>query len=223
MRMSKKSRVLAADYLAAGSSAMLLAVAYLYQSRGYWIISLFALVPFFWRLRRLDNRGALRLAIMLGTSFLFAVDPAELIYQPHLFLGRLALLNMALIGFSLATNQATKCYGFSPSLIAVLWFPFISLLIRYSHFESFLVPGVDYSPLVLVCSSLFGLAVASVIVVLINAVILLFLRQVYEFVSSRKQLFLGIDRKRYFIRIENVLSSVIYFLHTPRAPPFCTK
>jgi hypothetical protein len=102
----------AENFLYAGSSAFFLLVANLFPN--YWYLSFFALIPFIWRIIRLDALGALQLGLLFGFSFFS-------IYKlPDALTIALGTVLFALFGWvvarqeknSASTRFSLRCFGF---------------------------------------------------------------------------------------------------------------
>lgn len=71
------------DFLYAGSSALILSLAHIYPA--YWYVSLFALLPFLWRLTRANLSESVVLGIILAGCYAFLVFIGEILVSPWTF------------------------------------------------------------------------------------------------------------------------------------------
>jgi hypothetical protein len=203
--------------LSAVSSAVLLSIVHAYPR--FWFVSLFALVPFLWRLCYLTRRGSIALGIMLATSFALITGITELSINPTIFIFRLISLNAAFIMFGYGVNRIRKSYGFDPLAIALIWFPIEYVLISFANLGGVFSISQPGSKTVVGFYSLFGLVLGSLAVVLVNTLILLFLRYARgrlcptrDFIRKKPD---GYYPRPGYIIIKNFRD----FFLGPRAPP----
>ena len=161
---------LSVSFLCAAGSAILLSFTHVFGE--LWFVSFFALVPFLWRLRHVNLRGAIWLGMMLATFFVCATSVSDLILAPKIFLLKLFSLNIAFALFGLLINSARKRLGFDPLFVALLWFPMEYLLIRYAGLETVFSVSNSGSSLIIGFCSLFGILAASLAIVLGNCLLL---------------------------------------------------
>jgi hypothetical protein len=207
-----------ANFLAAASSAILLSFAHVFGE--LWFLSLFALVPFLWRLCRVNVRGAISLGLMLATFFVCATSVSDLVFAPKIFLLKLFALNAAFALFGLTINRARKYLGFDPLFIALLWFPLEYVLIHYAGLRAIFSISNSGSSLVIGFCSLFGILLGSLVVVLSNSLLLLILRYVRHWLFSHDGFLTASDSKSYRALHEVILERSWYSFPDVRAPPF---
>jgi apolipoprotein N-acyltransferase len=207
-----------ATFLAAASSAILLSFAHVYSE--LWLLSLFALVPFLWRLCQVNLKGAVSLGLMLATFFVCATSVRDLIFTPKLFLFKLLALNVTFIFFGLTINRARKYLGFDPLFIALLWFPIEYVLIEYAGLGSLFSVSNSGSSLVIGFCSLFGILLGSFAIVLINSLTIMFITYVEQRLGSNSRSLLPTDIESYPQLREVILERVWYNFPDRRSPPW---
>ena len=205
------------DFLCAAGSAILLSFAHVFGE--LWFISLYALVPFLWRLCHVNLRGAISLGMMLATFFVCATSVSDLILAPKIFLLKLLSLNIAFALFGLAISRARKAFGFDPLFIALLWFPMEYVLIHYAGLITIFSVSNSGSSLIIGFYSLFGILLGSLVIVLGNSLLLLILRYVGRWLSSCNEFLTGSDDKSYSLFNEVILERRWYYFPDVRAPP----
>ncbi len=174
---------LAESYLCAGSSALLLYVAQRHPE--FWYVSLFALVPFLWRAVRVKVGESILLAGLLTLAYCFVTMPPELPVISRAFFAQLISLGTALALFGVLVNRVSKHLGPNAVIIAVLWLPLDYALSQFGHLNSILTPVLPDSGFVVRFGSLFGMLVASSVVVLINVLLLHLLERVIQSLRAR--------------------------------------
>jgi len=204
-------------FLCAGSSALLLSIAHQYPV--VWFISMFALVPFLWRVINGNISGSIILSVIFASCYMLIAYPDEIVISPSAFLIKFIFLNFIFSVFGISVNRISRHFGFNPVFIAALWLPLEYILIHYAGFETIFTFTGSGSGFVLRLASLFGFLIVSFCIILINSIILMFLEHVYfKGFSSGKFRF---SKERFFyLRSENnfPLRNWNYTLN-PRAPP----
>ncbi len=211
---------LSLSFLAAAGSAILLSFARVFSE--LWFISLFALVPFLWRLCHVRLRGALFLGTMLATFFVCATSVSDLIFAPKIFLLKLFSLNIAFALFGLVINRVKKSLGFDPLFIALLWFPMEYVLIHYAGLGNLFSVSNNGSSLIVGFCSLFGILLASLAIVLINSLTLMVIKYVGQRLASDNISLSISDKKTYCLSHEVILERGWYYFSDIRAPPLKT-
>jgi len=172
----------AENFLCAGSSALLISAAHFYGD--LWFFSLFALVPFLWRVIRAGLIESLVLGGLLAVSYLFVairVDSSTSIATCLLAFGSLIFL-FAIYG--LIVNRITKHLGFNAIFIAALWLPLEYYLSHDVNLGNLFVMTPDESGLLFRFGSLFGLLMVSFVFVIVNALILITVGQIAQALRS---------------------------------------
>jgi len=221
MRVSARYRDhntdLSANFVPAAGSAILLAFAHVHPE--LWFISLFALVPFLWRLNRVSLKGAISLGVILATTYVFATSTSDLLFAPKTFLFKLFALNVAFALFGLAINRVRRLLGFDPLFIALLWFPIEYVLIHYAHLGAIFLISNSGSSLIIGFYSLFGILLGSLAIVLGNSLFLLILQHVGQWISSCSEFLTGSDNNPRSVFDEVTLERRWYCFPQPRSPP----
>ena len=208
---------LRSNCLCAGSSAMLLYIAHNHPP--FWYLSLIALVPFLWRLLHVNLGSSVCLAITLATTFVLATEGGSLLATPQLVFLKLFAFNVAFVLFALGINRAKRSIGFDPLMIALLWFPIEYVLITFGDVGSlFSIPDAGFGAAVSFCT-LFGFAMGSFVIVLINALILWLVKCIVQKAAAADRL--ASEKPMAFATHFNDISlerGLNYSL-CPRAPP----
>jgi apolipoprotein N-acyltransferase len=205
------------NFLCAGSSALLVAVAQLHPE--YWYASLFALIPFLWRVIRAGLPQAIVLGAMLATSYTFVALPAHAWVTPGAFVFQLLGLNLLFAFYAIVVNRIGKHIGFNAVFIAALWLPLEYALSHYAGLGSLFALSADESGLLVRIGSLFGMLMISFVVVLVNTVILIFLRHAAQALLCKSLLVFKDKRKTYLSFKEILFETRRYYFPSPRAPP----
>ncbi|MFH2057182.1 MAG: hypothetical protein ABIJ61_14585 [bacterium] len=217
-RDREHSADLSASFLAAAGSAALLSAARV--SPALWFISLFALVPFLWRLCHVSLRGAAILGAMLATFFVCATGMSDLVLAPQTFLFKLLALNAAFAVFAVTVNRVRKAFGDDPLLIALLWFPIEYALIHYAHLGTMFPISSSGSSLMIWFCSLFGILLGSLVIILSNSLLLLILRYVGRWMLHHKVPPRESENVRHCVFEEEVRERHWCCFPDVRAPPF---
>ncbi|MCK5601405.1 hypothetical protein KAR91_06045 [Candidatus Pacearchaeota archaeon] len=204
-------------YLSAGSSALLISVAHLHPE--YRFISLFALVPFLWRVTRSSFLESAVLGIVLATSYCFATVGTALWGAPNVFLLQLLSLNVLFALYGIAVNRIKKHIGFNAILIAILWLPIEYGLRQSTHLEGFFSFPKESSTLFLRLSLLFGVLAVSFVAVLINSLILGIAEHFMRAMSSRGAFSAKANEGLNEIYLEIEPESYWHHFSCSRAPP----
>ena len=158
-------------FLPAGTSALLLSIAHIQPMM--WFISLFALVPYLWKLKRTDLPGSIILGTTFAICFSLVVFIEGLITSPAAFGLKVLILILIFSVFGIAVNRTKKHICCYPVFIAALWIPLEYFLIRYAGIGAILDFSASGSGWLIRFGSLFGLLTISFFIMLINSVILL--------------------------------------------------
>jgi len=165
-------------FLAGGLSALFLSIAHTHQV--LWFLSLFALVPYLWKLKRTGFWGSILLGAIFAVCFSFVVFIENILLSPIVFIARLSILISIFSLFGITFNRIKKSIGFYPVFIAALWIPLEYFLIRWAGIEGVLNFPYSGSNLLIRFASLFGLLTVSFFIMLINFLILLLLELVIK-------------------------------------------
>lgn len=204
-------------FLCAGTSALLLSIAHIYPE--YWFISLFALVPFLWRLNKVNLVGSVILGIMLAGCYAFVAYTAEILVAPSAFLFNLFCLSLIFSIFGIAVNRLKRFIGFNPVFIAALWLPLEYILAHHTGLGNIFTFSNSGSGFVVRFASLFGFLMLSFGIVLINSLILMFIEHVGQKGFSKSKFKFAKEIKIY-LDFEGVIPvKRWYYIPNPRAPP----
>ena len=182
-------------FLAGGGSALLLSIAHLHHR--LWFLSLFALVPYLWRLKRTCIRCSIALGAIFAFFFSFVVFINDLTVSPMGFCFKLSVLISIFSIFGVAVNGIKKYIGFYPIFIAALWMPLEYFLIRYIGNGGILDFSDVDSSIIIRFGSLFGLLMVSFFVMLVNSIILMLI----EYMGRIRFTIAGLR----FFRIKSIL------------------
>jgi apolipoprotein N-acyltransferase len=208
----------AESFIFAGSSALLLLIANLFTQ--YWYLSFFALIPFLYRLIKATPIESLRLGFLLGLSFFGASAEDSL--------GSLSLIPLlklisgitlfALYGWSV--GWARNRWGFSPSMVALLWVGLELALVRFG-LAGGIFGEVGFShPLLHGLVSLFGFLTISAIIVLLNSLLVLAIVKTLRVVRPKVKTIVEKEKTWEFSFTRNLFAKKIYLVPEERAPPF---
>ncbi|MEW5922799.1 MAG: hypothetical protein AB1746_02300 [Candidatus Zixiibacteriota bacterium] len=171
MRRSVPMDHLLCSFVCAGSSAALFAVAHLYQD--LWFISLFAFIPFLWRNSRVSITGSVIVSIILASTYFLTIVPiCRGIYTDRIIL-QFVCLNVIFTIYGVVINRTVRLTRFNAPLIALSWFPCEYILTRYIGMGEILNFADNDSYILIKISSLFGMLLISVLVILVNSLIML--------------------------------------------------
>lgn len=205
------------SFLCAATSAMLMSLGRVRSE--LWFLSLFALVPFLWRLCHVSPKGAIALGMMLGSFYVCATSVSDLVYSPGLFFIKLLSFKAVLGLFGFVVSGARKRLGFDPVLIALLWFPTEYLLTRYAHLGTIFSISNAGPGLVIGFCSLFGILLVSLVTALWNSLLLAFIRHVGRIVVSRKRCHTPTQQKTHSLSEEAWTETYSCSFPNVRAPP----
>lgn len=208
-------------FICAGTSALILSIAHLHPE--CWFVSLFALVPFLWRLNNANLPGSILLGVMLAGCYAFVAFIGEVLISPGEFFLKLLFLSLVFSIFGVSINLAKKYIGFYPIFTAALWLPVEYILTHYVGLKYIFTFALADSSITVRFASLFGCLMVSFGIMLINSLILMLI----ELVSNRDYSF----RKKSFARrtiffshYENSIQQRIwYYIINPRAPPLLIR
>ncbi len=202
----------------AGSSGIILAFVHAHPE--LWFISFFALVPFLRRLFHVGPRGSVELGVIMATTYMFATGLGGLILDPKAFLLKLVTLNIAFAVFAYIINRVKRRLGFNPLLIALLWFPIAYVLLHFTKLGTVFFVSDSVSNLIVGFCSLFGILVGSLVVILGNSLILLFIKYVEQKAPARKEsLKKDYEDETYYTSEDIVKERIWHYLPEPRSPP----
>lgn len=205
------------SFLCAGSSALLISIAHLHPE--FWFISLFALIPFLWRAIRVSFFESIVLGGLLAISYCFVAFRWEPGAASGALLFKLAGLIVLFALYGIAVNRIKKHIGFNAILIAASWLPLEYALSHYAGLGNLFTLATTDSSLVYRIGSLFGILTISFVIVLINSLILIILRQVVHALLSGDGLSFKENKVVYPLFKEIILERRWYYFPDVRAPP----
>lgn len=172
----------AEDFIFAGSSAVILLFANLFQP--HWYLSFLALVPFIYRISRASVLSSIRLGFLFGLSF-FAISAVDsLLVSPAgaalKILAGIAILTL----FAGSAGWVRKCFGFNPLFVALLWAGFEYGLVKVGFIEGLFGEGKFSLPVFGAISAIFGFIIVSFIVVLANSLLVLAIEKVVSLIKD---------------------------------------
>lgn len=204
-------------FVCAGTSALILSIAHIHPE--YWFLSLFALVPFLWRLNRTTLAGSILLGVILAGCYAFVAFTGEALVTPGIFFLNLLLLSLVFSIFGIAVNRVKRYIGFNPVFIAALWLPLEYVLTHYTALGSIFSLSNAGSGFVVRFGSLFGFLMVSFGIVFINSLILVLIEHIGHEAASNTG-FTFAEEKKYYLVFETIAPArrQCYFSE-PRAPP----
>ena len=205
------------DFICAGSSALIISLIHLCPA--YWFLSIFALLPFLWKLTSTNLSGSIILGTILGSCYAFVAFTDQILISPSIFLIKLLSLCLIFSTFGALVNRINKYTGFNPIFIAALWLPFEYALFHYAHLENIFTFSSINSTFLIRISSLFGILMVSFIIVLINSLILILIRQAVQAYCSETKCSLEDERISYPLLKRIILQKIYFYYPMRRAPP----
>jgi len=207
------------DFICAGSSALIISLIHLCPA--YWFLSIFALLPFLWKLTSANLLRSIILGTILGTCYTFVAFTDQILISPSIFLVKLLSLCLIFSAFGVAVNRINRYTGFNPIFIASLWLPFEYALFHYAHMENIFTFSSTDSAFLIRISSLFGILMVSFIIVLINSLILIAIRHAVKAYCSETNFSLEDDKIHFSFFKEVILQKFHFYYPMLRAPPNC--
>ncbi|PKK84228.1 MAG: hypothetical protein CVT49_04475 [candidate division Zixibacteria bacterium HGW-Zixibacteria-1] len=204
-------------FLISGSTALLLAISHLIPE--LFILSFAAFIPFLWQVLRSDYFDAILLGLLLALCYVGAVSTQELLIAPMTFIIKLLFLGIVFSVFGLSLGLIKKFIWPNPLVVALAWLPQELFIEKFSPVGSVFFPQNNGSVMIISLSTLFGLVVFAVGVILLNAILLEFLHYIFN-KSSEKKKHLK-DVAFHFYRYKKIvfISRVLIFRCSPRSPP----
>ncbi|MFQ6008586.1 MAG: hypothetical protein ACE5K8_06490 [Candidatus Zixiibacteriota bacterium] len=216
MMRDKVIRILE-NFLWAGTSALLIAAAHLYIA--LWWLSLVALAPFLWRTVKATLFDSFILGAFLAISYCFVAFPVHSLFVPSQLLVNLLAFNFLFIFYTVAVNRIGKHIGFNAVFIAALWLPLEYALSHYAGFVGIFALSIGDSSLAYRIASLFGLLMVSFVVVLVNTLILIFVKRVVDVLRSKAIFPVKVVKQAYPPLKEIFVERRWYSFPDVRAPP----
>ncbi len=189
------------NFVYAGSSALFLSIVHLYPD--YWFFSFFALVPFLGALLRAGRNSPSALGTILAVCYMLVVNYVEVFSSPLLFFAKLAVLAGVFSLYGHILINVKHRIGLNVILIAILWLPLEYFLTHYLGWEDLFALSAQESSLLLRIGSLFGILMITFMIVIINTILLLIVRRVWQALTTH----------RYF-SLKNVIRFLSFFKET---------
>jgi hypothetical protein len=208
----------AESFIFAGSSALLLLFANLFTQ--YWYFSFFALVPFLYRIIKASPGESLRLGFLLGFSYFGALTGNLFIISPLDSILKLSAGTMLFALFGWSVGKARQRWGFSPSLIAVLWVGLETGLVKLGFIQGFFRGGGISHPFFHGLVGLFGFLAVSAIIVLLNSLLVLAVIKSFEVKRPGWTTKVAKQISWFFSPTRNLFAEKVYLVPEGRAPPF---
>jgi len=205
------------SFLCAGSSALLIAFAHFHPD--FWFVSLFALIPFLWRAIKVSLGESIILGALLATAYCFVAFRFESWAAPGTLLLKFTGLIVLFAFYASLVNRIKNHIGFNVIFIAALWLPLEYVLSHYASLGNLFTISANESSLLFRIGSLFGILMISFIIVLINSLILIVLRQVVQALLSQGTLSISDDKRPYPPFKEILFERRWYYFPDRRAPP----
>lgn len=121
---------------------------------------------------------------LLALSYAFVAFRPESRASPGTLILTVVGLVVLFALYGAAVNKIKNRIGFNAIFIAALWLPLEYALSHYTHLGYLFAPTADEPGLMLRIGSLFGMLTVSFVVVLINSLLLLTLRQIVRVLLS---------------------------------------
>jgi len=217
LKQSERDSDYLVNFLAAGSSAALLAIAHLYPK--LWFISFVAFIPFLWQTIRISLAASIVTGVLFASSYYFVTVPLSSWLTPAAVFPQFLIVNLLFAAYGAAVNGLSRKIGFNAVFIAVLWLPLEYLLNNHLVGVS-LFSGIQTDSLLLVrIGSLFGVLMVSFTIIMINSLILMLFGYVIPLLKSRQEYSVEWAEKLHFRYIEIAFARQRYFIPNRRAPP----
>ncbi|MCI0406642.1 MAG: hypothetical protein L0Z48_03190 [candidate division Zixibacteria bacterium] len=210
----------AQNFLFAGSSAFLLLAANLFTD--YWFFAFFALIPFLYRIIRLNALGAFQLGLFFGLTFLSVYKLPDFLAVPVLTVLTVALGTVLFALFGWAVARAKEKFGFNPLFIALFWVGFELCLLKLSVFSvgaGSPRPLVGEAPYFHGLSALFGFLAVSFVIVLVNSLLVFAIEKTVSLAKARGQGVWGNESVWDPTPIPGLFAQKVYLIPAVRSPP----
>lgn len=208
---------LAGNFLFAGSSALLLLIGNLFPN--YWYLSFFALIPFLYRIIRLNALGVLQLGLFFGFTFFSIYKLPDLFAAPLRTILAVCLGTVLFALFAWVVACAKEKFGFNPLFVALLWVLFELGLIKFlaeenSYFHPSTSLGVFDG-----LSVLFGFLAVSFVIVLVNSLLVFAIEKTVSLAKARGQGVWENESVWDLTSIPGLFAQKVYLIPSVRSPP----
>jgi len=213
----KSGSTWAESFVFAGGSALLLLLTNLFPE--FWYFSFFALIPLLYRLIKATPSESLRLGFLFGLSYFSVSTIDSLVLSPVPAFIRLLCGTTLFACFGWGVGSARKHWGFTPSLVALLWVGLEMGLLKLGLIGG-LLGGQDFShPFIGGLIALFGFLAAAAIIALLNSLFVLIVIEILKISGPRGKMAEEGQRIWGFCLAPGVSSQKVYLVPEGRAPP----
>lgn len=183
---SNRLQSLLTGFLCAGASALLLALANMYET--LWLVSFVALIPFFWwTSRKSSYAGATWAGIVMGLCLGLVTHGDPAFTAPGAVIQRVIVLAAVFGAFGYLVCWTERKMGFSPITIALLWFPLEYVFMCLAGSGAILTLPPEGSILSIDVATIAGFLLASFVIVLVNGLNLLLMRFIYAVLHAAEK------------------------------------
>jgi apolipoprotein N-acyltransferase len=208
---------IAEHFLCAGASALLISIPHFYPQ--LWILSFCALIPFLWRVVQIRFSESLLLGAMLAACYCFVVFPLVSWMSPDNIILKLSGFCLLFALFAGAVNRIARHIGMNAVFIAILWLPLEHFLNSTVKIGNILALPESETGMVFRIGTLFGMLVVSFLVVLVNLLLFILLKQTIEALKEESELNLATSRESFIIAAINLPHSRSFTFPLSRSPP----
>lgn len=114
------------DFIYAGCTALALAISFIYT--GSWPFYLLSLLPFLYRISKVDTAGSAVSGGFFAVSLLFIIFPTDILSRPAVFYFIIISFSAAVVIFSVIINRCKRHFWLALILSASFYFPLEYLL-----------------------------------------------------------------------------------------------
>ena len=213
-------RCLGFSILCAGITSLLFSLIHFYPE--YWLLSLFALVPFLRQVYRASSSESLVMGAVLASTYCMITSGFRTDLNPDLLSSRFLVMNALMIGYAIAVNRTVKKTGINPIVTAILWLPLEFVLIHHSGLDGLLTLQESNSALLAKTGSVLGILMVPFLIVFVNSFFLMVTDRLIRSSGFRKCWPAEVDAKGRQYQIVNEWlygNRPLNDLSNPRAPP----
>ncbi|UCE66794.1 MAG: hypothetical protein JSU85_01930 [Candidatus Zixiibacteriota bacterium] len=204
-------------FIFAGSSALILSIAYIYTD--FWFIYIFALLPFLYRVVNTDLRGSVIAGLFLALSFVFVISTDNFINSPIKYVGNILLLCFTFILFSAAVNRLKRYIVLSVLLFAALCLPLEYFHKSYFEFNSVFASLKSDAGFIFRAASLFGFLSIAFLIIAVNSLLLFLIEILCRMAFSGRFYDFTKEFAVHYSSQNNFFRSNPGLLPDPRGPP----
>jgi apolipoprotein N-acyltransferase len=204
------------DFLWAGSSAFMMSLSHVAPEM--WPLSLFALVPFLWRVSHATLTSAVRLGVLLAISYAFVSVPLGNLSAITVFV-HVSLMCALFAAFAVVINRMARRIGPNAVFMAVLWLPVEYVLHNVGPLGGIFSPAHIDSVALTRLGSLLGTLMVSFLFVLVNAIVLGVIARVVHAQPPRMTAPANMATRGAVVAVSHICHTVFYHLPQRRGPP----